>query len=160
VRRRLLPVLALLLLATGSLGTPAGAAAAWATSGAALLTGQAARMPAGSPTAPTVAVAGVYPATRTFTVTWSTARLPGGRPTTGYVITRSAALSNVAMNDGTCSGAVVQGVPGVYVPTTPGADTQSCTDTTTANLGTVQYTVTPVYGRWVGNASAASFPVI
>ena len=37
---------------------------------------------------------------------------------------------------------------------------QTCTDSTTLNLGSVQYTVTPVHGRWVGNPSAASTPVL
>lgn len=56
-------------------------------------------------------------------------------------------------------GTVVQRVPGVYVPAGPEAATQSCTDTTTLNLGSVQYTVTPVRTRWVGNASAPSTAV-
>lgn len=158
--RRLLAVLALLLLAAGPLGTPPQAAAAWGTSGAAVLTGQAARMPVASPAAPTVGVAGVYPAARTFTVTWTTAWPYGGRPATGYVLTRTATLSNAAMDTGSCKGEVVQGVPGVYVPATPRAATQTCTDTTTLNLGSVRYTVTPVHGRWVGNASAASTAVL
>ena len=159
MRRRLPAVLAALVLATGSLGAAPVASAAWGTSGTAVLTGQAARMPAGNPTAPTVSVVGVYPATRTFTVTWSTAWPYGGRPATGYVLTRSATLSGAPMDDGTCKGAVVHGVPGVYVPTDAGAATQSCTDTTRLNLGSVQYTVTPVWSRWVGNASAASTAV-
>jgi hypothetical protein len=160
VRSRLVAVLALVPLAAGLLGTPPEAAAAWGTSGAAVLTGQAARMPAASPAAPTVGVAGIYPAARTFTVTWTTARPFGGRPATGYVLTRTATLSNAAMDTGTCRGEVSDGVPGVFVPATPGAGTQTCTDSTTLNLGSVQYTVTPVHGRWVGNPSAASTPVL
>ena len=49
---------------------------------------------------------------------------------------------------------------GVYAPATPGAATQTCTDSTTLNLGSVQYTVTPVHGRWVGNASPTSTAVL
>ncbi len=159
MRRHLPAVLALLLLAPGALGAPPEASAVWATSGAAVLPDEAARMPAGDATAPTVSVVGVYPATRTFTVSWSTARPYGGRPATGYVLIRNATLSGAPMDDGTCMGTVVEGVPGVYVPADPGAATQSCTDTTTLNPGSVQYTVTPVWSRWVGNASAPSTAV-
>ena len=117
-------------------------------------------MPAGDASAPTVTVFGVYPAARTFTVTWATARPFGGRPATGYVLTRNATLSDAAMDSGTCKGTVVHGVPGVYVPADPGAATQTCTDSTTLNLGSVRYTVTPVWTRWVGTASAASTAVL
>jgi hypothetical protein len=106
-----------------------------------------------------VSATGVYPAARTFTVTWNTARPFGGRPATGYVLTRTATLSNAAMDTGTCRGVVTDGVPGVYVPASPGAATQTCTDSTTLYLGAVRYTVTPVHGRWVGAASAASAAV-
>jgi hypothetical protein len=157
VRRRLLAVLALLPLA---LGTLPPADAAWGTSGAGTATGRAAEMPARSPTGPSVTAVGVYPAARTFTVTWTTARPVGGRPATGYVLERTATLSSAAMDNGTCKGEVSNGVPGVYVPATPGSATQTCTDTTTLNLGFVQYTVTPVYGRWVGTASTASTAMV
>ena len=105
------------------------------------------------------AVTGVYPATRTFTVTWGTVRPFEGLPATGYVLTRNATLSGAPMDTGTCKGTVVDGIPGVYVPVDPDAPTQSCTDTTTLNLGSVQYTVTPVWNRWIGDASAASTAV-
>ena len=157
MRRRLPAVLAALVLAAGSLGSAPEASAAWGVSGGEVLTGQADRMPVGSPTAPTVSVVGVYPATRTFTVTWSTAWPYGGRPATGYVLRRTATLSSAAMSDGTCRG---DPLDGVYVPADPGAATQTCTDTTTLNLGSVQYTVTPVWGRWIGNPTAASTAVL
>jgi hypothetical protein len=153
VRRRLPAVLAALVLAAGSLGAAPVASAAWGTSGTAVLTGQAARMPVAGSAAPSVGAVGVYPAARTFTVTWTTARPFGGRPATGYVLRRTATLSSAAMSDGTCRGGPLDGV---YVPAEPGAATQSCTDTTTLNLGSVQYTVTPVWGRWIGNPTAAS----
>jgi hypothetical protein len=157
VRRRLPAVLAALVLAAGSLGAAPTASAAWRVTGTAVLIDQAARMPVAEPEAPSVSAVGVYPAARTFTVTWTTARPYGGRPATGYVLHRTATLSSAAMSDGTCRG----GPPdGVYVPAAPGAATQSCTDTTTLNLGSVQYTVTPVWGRWIGNPSAASTAVL
>ena len=156
MRRRLLVVLALLPLAAGALGTSPQADAAWGTSGAGTVTATAAQMPARSPTGPAVTAVGVYPAARTFTVTWPTARPFGDRPATGYVLERTATLSSAAMDTGTCKGAVSNSVGGVYVPATPGSATQTCTDTTTLNLGFVQYTVTPVHGRWVGTASTAS----
>ncbi len=159
MRSRLLAVLALLVLAAGAPGPLPEAAAAWAVPGAGPATGAATVMPAGSPVAPTVSATGVYPAARTFTVTWNTARPFGGRPATGYVLTRTATLSNAAMDTGTCRGVVTDGVPGVYVPASPGAATQTCTDSTTLYLGAVRYTVTPVHGRWVGAASAASAAV-
>jgi hypothetical protein len=159
VRDRLLAVLALLALAAGPLGPPPEASAAWAVPGGGVASDRAARMPAPSASAPTVTVVGVYPATRTFTVTWTTARPYGGRPTTGYVLTRNATLSGAPMDTGTCKGTVVHGVPGVYVPADPDAATQTCTDSTTLNLGSVQYTVTPVWTRWIGSPSAASTAV-
>jgi hypothetical protein len=159
VRDRLLAVPVLLALAVGLLGPPPEASAAWAVTGEAVLPGKAARMPAGNTTAPSVAAVGVYPAVRTFTVTWPTVRPYAGRPATGYVLSRNATLSGAPMDSGTCKGTVVHGVPGVYVPADPGATTQTCTDSTTLNLGSVQYTVTPVWTRWVGNASAASTAV-
>jgi hypothetical protein len=160
VRSRLLAVLAVLPLAGGALGPAPEASAAWGVSGSGPATGAATAMPAGSPVAPAVSGAGVYPAARTFTVTWSTARPYGGRPATGYVLTRTATISDAAMDTGTCKGEVSNGVSGVYVPATPGAATQTCTDSTMLNLGSVQYTITPVWTRWVGNASAASTPVL
>lgn len=159
MRSRLLAALALLPLAAGLLGPPPEASAAWAVPGAGVASDRAARMPASIGPAPSVTVAGVYPAARTFTVTWTTARPYGGRPATGYVLTRTATLSNAAMDTGTCKGTVVQGTPGVFVPADPGAATQTCSDSTVLNLGSVQYTVTPVWGRWVGTPSTASAAV-
>jgi hypothetical protein len=159
VRDRLLAVPVLLVLAAGLLGPPPEASAAWAVTGAAVLPGQAAHMPAGT-TAPSVSAAGIYPAVRTFTVTWPTVRPFGGRPATGYVLKRTATLSNAPMDTGSCRGAVSDGVSGVYVPADPGAATQTCTDSTTLNLGSVQYTVAPVWGRWVGTPSTASTAVL
>ena len=160
MRARLLAVPVLLALVAGPLGPPPEASAAWAVTGAAVLPGQAARMPAGDTIAPSVTAAGVYPAVRTFTVTWPTVRPFGGRPATGYVLERTATLSNAPMDTGSCRGAVSDGVSGVYVPADPGAATQTCTDSTTLNLGSVQYTVAPVWGRWVGNPSRASTAVL
>jgi hypothetical protein len=160
VRDRLLAVPVLLALAAGPLGPPPEASAAWAVAGGAALPGQAAGMPAGSTTAPSVSAAGVYPAVRTFTVTWPTVRPFGSRPATGYVLKRTATLSNAPMDTGSCKGAVSDGVSGVYVPADPGAATQTCTDSTTLNLGSVQYTVAPVWSRWVGNPSTASTAVL
>lgn len=159
MRPRLLAVLALLPLAAGPLGPPPEASAAWAVPGSGVASDRAARMPAASASAPTVTVVGAYPAARTFTVTWPTARPYGERPATGYVLTRTATLSNAAMDTGTCKGTVVQGTPGVYVPADPDAATQTCTDSTVLNLGSVQYTVAPVWGRWVGTPSTASTAV-
>ena len=160
MRDRLPAVLALLALAAGLLSPPPEAAAAWSVTGGSVLPGQAAQMPAGSTAAPSVTAAGVYPAVRTFTVTWPTVRPYEGRPATGYVLTRSATLSNAPMDTGTCKGAVSHGVSGVYVPADPGAATQTCTDSTTLNLGSVQYTVAPVWSRWVGNPSPVSTAVL
>lgn len=160
MRDRLPAVLALLALATGLLAPPPEAAAAWSVTGGSVLPGQAAQMPAGGTTAPSVTAAGVYPAVRTFTVTWPTVRPYGSRPATGYVLRRSATLSNAPMDTGTCRGAVSDGVSGVYVPADPGAATQACTDSTTLNLGSVRYTVAPVWGRWVGTPSTASTAVL
>ncbi len=160
MRDRLLAVPVLLALAAGPLGPPPEASAAWAVAGGAALPGQAAGMPAGSTTAPSVSAAGVYPAVRTFTVTWPTVRPFGSRPATGYVLKRTATLSNAPMDTGSCKGAVSDGVSGVYVPADPGAATQTCTDSTTLNLGSVQYTVAPVWSRWVGNPSTASTAVL
>ena len=157
MRDRLPAVLALLALAAGLVSPPPEAAAAWSVTGTSVLPGQAAQMPAGDTTAPSVTAAGVYPAVRTFTVTWPTVRPYGGRPATGYVVRRSATLSNAPMDTGTCTGTVSDGV---YVPADPGATTQTCTDSTTLNLGSVQYTVAPVWGRWVGNPSTASTAVL
>jgi hypothetical protein len=160
VRDRLPAVLALLALASGLLSPPPEAAAAWTVAGGAVLPGQAAQMPAGDTTAPSVTAEGTYQSARTFTVTWPTVRPFGGRPATGYVLTRTTTLSNPPMDTGSCSGVVADGVPGVYVPADPGAATQACTDTTRRYLGSVQYTVAPVWGRWVGNASQASTAVL
>ncbi|SDN45456.1 hypothetical protein SAMN05660642_04872 [Geodermatophilus siccatus] len=157
MRDRLLAVPLLPALAAGPLGPPPEASAAWAVAGEAVLPGQAARMPAGSTTAPSVTAAGVHPAVRTFTVTWPTVRPFGGRPATGYVLERTATLSNAPMDTGSCTGAVSDGV---YVPADPGAATQTCTDSTTLNLGSVRYTVAPVRGRWVGTPSTASTAVL
>jgi hypothetical protein len=71
-------------------------------------------------------------------------------------VRRSATLSNAPMDTGTCTGSVSDGV---HVPADPGAATQTCTDSTTLNLGSVQYTVAPVWDRWVGNPSTASTAV-
>ncbi len=160
MRDRLPAVLALVALAAGQLGPPPEAAAAWTVAGGAVLPGQAAHMPAGDSTAPWVTAEGTYQSARTFTVTWPTVRPYGGRPATGYVLTRTTALSNPPMDTGSCTGVVADGVPGVYVPADPGAATQTCTDSTRRYLGSVQYTVTPVWGRWVGNPSPASTAVL
>lgn len=156
MRRRLLAVLAVLPLAAG---TAAPASAAWSTSGTGPGNGRAAEMPAASPVRPTVVASGVYATIRTYTVSWTTVRTFDGRPATGYLISRTATLSDAAMSDGTCRGAVERGVAGVYVPADPGTATQTCTDTTRFNLGSVQYTVTPVDGRWIGRPTEPSAPV-
>ena len=160
MRDRLPAVLALLALATGLLSPTPEAAAAWTVAGGAVLPGQAAQMPAGDTTAPSGTAEGTYQSARPFTVTWPTVRPFGGRPATGYVLRRTATLSNAPMDTGSCRGAVSDGVSGVYVPADPGAATQTCTDSTTLNLGSVQYTVAPVWGRWVGAPSTASTAVL
>ena len=42
---------------------------------------------------------------------------------------------------------------------TAGEATRTCTDSSTLDLGAVRCTVTPVHGRWLGAASAASAAV-
>jgi hypothetical protein len=160
LRDHLPAVLALLALAAGLLSPPPEAAAAWSVAGMAVLPGQAAQMPTGDTTAPAVTAEGTYQSARTFTVTWPTVRPYGGRPATGYVLTRTASLSNPPMDAGSCMGAVADGVSDVYVPADPGAATQTCTDSTRRYLGSVQYTVAPVWGRWVGNPSTVSTAVL
>ncbi len=64
------------------------------------------------------------------------------------------------MDTGTCRGAISDGVSGVYVPVDPGAAAQTCADSTTLDLGSVQHTVATVWGRWVGNPSPASTAVL
>ncbi len=57
---------------------------------------------------------------------------------------------------GTCLGTTVQGLPNVFVPASPTAAKQTCTDTEAFAKGGVTYTVTPVLSSWTGLPSVAS----
>ncbi|MGX5656207.1 hypothetical protein ACWKWC_15655 [Geodermatophilus nigrescens] len=154
--RRCAATLALvpLLLAAVLAGQAASsrAQAAWAIPGGGTAQAAAAAIPA--PATPTVTGSGLPP-TRTFTVTW-TAPPPGPVPITGYRVSRTSSLLGAGViGAGTCTGlTVLGGISLAQAIQTSG--TFSCTDITAGNLGMVQYTVTPVYERWIGPASAWS----
>lgn len=139
-----------------ALGTTHPAAATWSAHGTGAGVATATVMPQGNqPTA-----SGSAETTGTVTVTWTTSRL-AGEPVTGYVIRReSTTLGTGPVSEGTCSGTTLPGIEDrVYVPADPAAETQSCTDTSGASLGTVSYRVTPVFERWLGAPSPWSAPV-
>jgi len=153
--RHRLVILALLTLGAHAAISAPAADAAWLISGAGPSAGRAATMPRGS--MPAVVPSGLI-GSRTFTLTWTTSTL-AGRPATGYVITRrSTLLGDSLVEGGTCKGATANGTPNVMTPANPAAPTQSCTDVTLVDVGTVSYSVTPVYLRWSGTASTMSTP--
>ncbi len=154
LRRLVVLASALVLLATAD-----PASAAWAVTGSGQAGAQAVVVPRGA--TPTAAKA-TDPATYlpVFVVTWDTASLPGGRAVTGYQVRRTVFpgtfMAKTEIIKGTCLGTTVQGYANVYLPATPTAPTQSCTDTEAFAKGDVTYTVTPVLSTWVGPTSAAS----
>lgn len=146
--------LALLLVASVLLGVTPQADASWTATATGTAGQKAATMPVGN--TPSVVPEGLL--SRSFTLTWPTAWLHPGRPATGYLIARqSSLLGGGLISDGTCVGIGVLGLTRpVFVPAAPGAATQSCTDVSLVSLGTVQYTVTPVYEHWIGTPSSWS----
>jgi hypothetical protein len=152
------PAVTALLLTAALLAAPAQAAdAAWAVLGAGPAAAVADTMPAGA--TPTVAVIGADLA-RAVVVTWDTS-WAGGRPADGYVVTRTGSeLGGGLVTAGSCAGIAAPGdVSRTYVPAGPAETQQTCTDLSVAALGTVTYTVTPVFGRWYGKPSAPSEPI-
>ncbi len=104
--------------------------------------------------APSVTGSGIT-TSRTFTVSWPVPPA-GPTPITGWQITRVSSLLGAGLvSSGTCAGSTTSGVPGVAQPTESGG-TLTCTDRATVSVGTVRYTVTPVYLRWIGPASPFS----
>ncbi|MFD2093003.1 hypothetical protein [Blastococcus deserti] len=156
---RRLAVLALALV-PALLGSTDPAAAAWAVNGAGPAKSLAVLVPQGA--RPTVSET-TDPATYLplYVVTWNTGFVATARPVTGYQIRRivfpGTSIAKVeVIGKGTCAGTTVDGLPNVYVPGSPGTATQSCTDAEGYAKGDVQYTVTPVYGRWTGPTSSPS----
>lgn len=158
---RRLAVLALVLVPVLLAAQPASAA--WSVSGTGPARGQAVVVPQGG--TPTVAKVtdpvryGSY--VPVFVLTWDTAQLPGGRAVSGYQIRRTVFPGTTIarteiISAGTCLGATVQGLANVYVPPSPTAPQQSCTDTEAFAKGGVTYTVTPVLSGWTGPVSPAS----
>ncbi len=159
IRRVTVLLLAVLTVAFA----PGSASAAWGVSGGGPARAQAVVMPQGA--VATVAkvtdpvLYGSY--VPVFVLSWDTAVLPGGRAVAGYQIRRtvfpgtSIARTEIVAG-GTCLGATVQGLPNVFVPASPTAPKQSCTDTEAFAKGGVTYTVTPVLSSWVGPTSPAS----
>ncbi|MGX5657572.1 hypothetical protein ACWKWC_22565 [Geodermatophilus nigrescens] len=147
----LVPLLLAALLA-GQIAASSPARAAWTIPGGGTAQAAAAAIPA--PATPTVTGAGL-PLARTFTVTWS-APPPGPVPITGYRVTRTSSLLGAGLiGQGTCTGLTVLGGISLAQPI-QSSGTFACTDVTVGNLGLVQYTVTPVYERWIGPTSAWS----
>ncbi|MCA0143992.1 hypothetical protein [Blastococcus sp. LR1] len=145
--------LASLLLAASAalvLGVTPSAEAAWATTGVGPATQKAMAMPTGTtPVSVTGVSLGVVG--RAYTITWPTAWLQSGRPATGYIISRNSSLLGLALlSGGSCAGLFTGNR---YVPADTMAATQSCTDESLVTLGTVRYSVTPVYGNWRGQPS-------
>ena len=138
------------------LGTAAPAPAAWGTTAAGPAVVAATVMPQGNQ--PTASGSGLL--TRSFTVTWRTSRL-AGVPVTGSVIRRHSSLLGAGLvSGGTCSGTSLVGTDSpVYQPADKGGEQLSCTDTSLVSLGTVSYSVTPVFERWSGAPSPWSTPV-
>ena len=146
--------LASLLLAASAvvvLGATPPAEAAWATTGVGPAVQKAMAMPAGTtPLSVTGTSFGVVG--RSYTITWPTAWLHSGRPATGYIVSRQSSLLGLALlSGGSCAGLLTLGR---YLPADAAAATQSCTDESLVTLGTVRYSVTPVYGNWRGTPSA------
>jgi hypothetical protein len=139
------------------------ASAAWAVNGSGPSRAQAVVMPQGAvPTVAKVTDPALYGSyVPVFVLSWNTATLPGGRAVSGYQIRRtvfpgtSIAKTEIVAG-GTCLGTTVQGLPNVFVPATPTASKQTCTDTEAFSKGGVTYSVTPVLSSWLGPVSAAS----
>jgi hypothetical protein len=155
--RRAPAVTALLLTAVLLAAPPPAADAAWAVLGAGPAVAVADTMPAGA--TPTVAVIGADLA-RTVVLSWDTS-WAAGRPADGYVVTRTGGkLGGGLVTVGSCAGIAVPGdVETTYVPAGSAEAQQTCTDLSVVALGTVTYTVTPVFGRWYGKPSAPSEPI-
>ena len=141
-----------LLLAVALLGAPLRADAAWtATARGPGAAGATALVASVAPT-----VTGSGPVTsRTFTVSWPVPD-PFPTPITGWQVVRESSLLGAGLvSNGSCAGTTTDGVPGVTQPARTGT-TLTCTDVATVSVGTVRYSVTPVYLRWVGPPSPPS----
>lgn len=144
------------LLALVVLGHGTGdAAAAWTARGSGQARATAATLPAVA--APQASATTVL-LTKTFTVTWASVTVVPGVWVTGYRITRIPSSGTAGpVTNGTCADRTTttpEGMTSVYVPADRTATTQSCTDTTAAPFnGSVSYTVTPVYAKWLGPVS-------
>jgi hypothetical protein len=138
------------------------ASAAWGVTGTGPARAQAVVMPQGAvPTVAKVTDPALYGSyVPVFVLSWGTASLPGGRAVSGYQVRRTVfpgtSIAKTEVIGGTCLGTTVQGLANVYVPATPTAPKQSCTDTEAFSKGGVTYTITPVLSSWVGPTSAAS----
>jgi hypothetical protein len=138
------------------------ASAAWGVTGTGPARAQAVVMPQGAvPTVAKVTDPALYGSyVPVFVLSWDTASLPGGRAVSGYQVRRTVfpgtSIAKTEVIGGTCLGTTVQGLANVYVPATPTAPKQSCTDTEAFSKGGVTYTITPVLSSWVGPPSAAS----
>jgi hypothetical protein len=138
------------------------ASAAWGVTGTGPARAQAVVMPQGAvPTVAKVTDPALYGSyVPVFVLSWDTASLPGGRAVSGYQVRRTVfpgtSIAKTEVIGGTCLGTTVQGLANVYVPATPTAPKQSCTDTEAFSKGGVTYTITPVLSSWVGPTSAAS----
>jgi hypothetical protein len=138
------------------------ASAAWGVTGTGPGRAQAVVMPQGAvPTVAKVTDPALYGSyVPVFVLSWDTASLPGGRAVSGYQVRRTVfpgtSIAKTEVIGGTCLGTTVQGLANVYVPATPTAPKQSCTDTEAFSKGGVTYTITPVLSSWVGPTSAAS----
>ncbi len=155
---RRLAVLALALIPV-VLGSTDPAGAAWAVSGAGPATSSAVVVPqSATPTASKTTDPATY--LPVFVVTWDTTFLPGGRAVTGYQIRRTiypgTFMARTEVIRGSCLGTTVQGFTNVYVPGSPTAAAQSCTDTEAFAKGDVTYSVTPVLSSWIGPTSSSS----
>jgi hypothetical protein len=138
------------------------ASAAWGVTGPGPARAQAVVMPRGAvPTVAKVTDPALYGSyVPVFVLSWDTASLPGGRAVSGYQVRRTVfpgtSIAKTEVIGGTCTGTTVQGLANVYVPATPTAPKQSCTDTEAFSKGGVTYTITPVLSSWLGPTSAAS----
>jgi hypothetical protein len=138
------------------------ASAAWGVTGTGPARAQAVVMPQGAvPTVAKVTDPALYGSyVPVFVLSWDTASLPGGRAVSGYQVRRTVfpgtSIAKTEVIGGTCLGTTVQGLANVYVPATPTAPKQSCTDTEAFSKGGVTYTITTVLSSWVGPTSAAS----
>ena len=153
-----LAALSVALTAVLTLHTPNAAQAAWNNTGQGQAAQSAMMMPTAS--APTVTMATGLGLARTYTVTWPKTEVHAGVPVTGYRIARTSTLGSALLGSGSCQGVTLLGLGApVYVPANTAAAVQACTETAVVDLGTVRYSVTPVYGRWTGPSSSWSLPV-